>query len=127
MPSGLVQRGAGVIAPSTTGEGDMQWRTMTGIDATNPLVGGPYIPGLQPTDVDRHGSVVVSLPNTGSSATGTAAGAPGVHLLDDWRDLFNFSGSPLPWLLLLTAAMLGFAQLAVSARVGPARAAAGIG
>jgi hypothetical protein len=48
-------------------------------------------------------------------------------MLDDWRDLFNFRGSPMPWLLLFGLAMLGFMDVAVRARVGPARASAAVG
>jgi hypothetical protein len=128
MAGGMIPaRGPIVAAPANSDQGIIDWQLMSGIDAVSPMVGGRFVEGLQPTDVDRGRSVIVSLPNAGASATGAGAGQSGVHLLDDWRDLFNLSGSPMPWLLLLTLAMLGFAQFAVSARVGPGRAAAGVG
>jgi hypothetical protein len=126
MPSGMIPARGPIVAPGSN-EGQIDWQLMSGADAASPVVGGRYVEGLYGNDVDRGRSVIVSTPNAGASASGAAAGQPGVHLLDDWRDLFNFGGSPMPWLLLLTLAMLGFAQFAVSARVGPARAAAGVG
>jgi hypothetical protein len=128
MAGGMIPaRGPIVAAPANSDQGIIDWQLMSGMSAESPAVGGPYNPGLNPGDVDRGRGVITSLPNAGAAAGGAGAGQSGVHLLDDWRDLFNLSGSPMPWLLLLTLAMLGFAQVAVSARVGPARAAAGVG
>lgn len=126
MTPGMIPARGPIVAPGTT-EGRMDWTAMAGVDAASPMVGGRFVEGLNSRDVDRGRSVIVSTPNAGASASGAGAGAPGVALMDDWRDLFNFSGSPMPWLLLLSLAMLGFAQFAVSARVGPAKAAAGVG
>lgn len=120
---------SGALAPAdVAGAGEMEWGRMVGIDPGHPAVGGPDVSGLYATDVDRGFSrVITTLPDAGGPATGQMAGAPGVHLLDDWRDLFNFKGSPMPWLLLFVLAMLGVMQLAVAGRVGPARASASVG
>lgn len=127
MPAGMVEASAVIAPPDVRGAGEMQWSTVSGMEPTSPLVGGPHVEGLGRFDVDRGRSRIVSIPGATDPATGSGAGAPGVELLDDWRDLFNFKGSPMPWLLLLALAALGFAQLSVAARVGPAKAAAGIG
>lgn len=127
MPAGMIPARGPIVAPASNDQGRMTWQEMAGMDAADPRVGGRYVEGLHSLDADKGRSVVVSLPNATAPATGAGVGTPGVALLDDWRDLFNFGGSPMPWLLLLTLAMLGFAQFAVSARVGPARAAAGVG
>src|SRR4051812_12932274 len=128
MQTGMIQaRGAIVAAPATGGQGRMDWASMAGVDASSPAVGGRLVEGLYAHDVDPGRSGIVSTPNAGASASGAGAGTDMAPVLDDWRDLLNFRGSPMPWLLLLTLAMLGFAQFAVSGRVGPARAAAGIG
>lgn len=126
MPPGMIPAKGAIVAPGST-QGRMDWAAMAGVDAASPMVGGRYVEGLGSRDIDRGRSVIVSTPNAGAAATGAGAGSPGAALLDDWRDLFNFGGSPMPWLLLLTLAMLGFAQVAVSGRVGPARVAAGVG
>jgi hypothetical protein len=126
MQAGMVQARGAIVAPGND-EGRMTWARMAGVDAASPIVGGPYVPGLGSRDIDRGRGRIVSLPGAGSAASGSGAGSAAAPIWDDWRDLLNFKGSPMPWLLLLTLAMLGFAQFAVQARVGPARAAAGVG
>lgn len=125
MPTGLTPM-RGTIAPALPGQGASEWQTLSGASPDNPLVGGPYVPGLGAQDPDRGRSRLVSIPGAGDPANATT-GSPHAAVFDDWRDLFNWKGSPMPWLLLFTLAMLGFANLAVKARVGPVRAAAGIG
>jgi hypothetical protein len=127
MQAGMIQARGPIVAAPGTSEGRMDWTAMAGVDAASPTVGGRYLEGLNSHDVDRGRSVIVSTPNAGAAATGAGAGTPGAAVFDDWRDLFNFRGSPMPWLLLLTLAMLGFAQFAVQGRVGPVKAAAGVG
>lgn len=120
---------SGAVAPGDKGDGEMSWQTVSGMNPGSPMVGGPHVPGLGMFDVDRGRARIVTLPGEGGAApwTGAMAGVPGVELLDDWRDLFNFKGSPMPWLLLLALAALGVAQLSISGRVGPIRASAGAG
>src|SRR3954453_11578598 len=128
MQTGMIQsRGAIVAAPATGGQGRMDWAAMAGVDASSPAVGGRFVEGLYANDVDRGRSVIVSTPNAGAAASGAGAGTDMAPVLDAWRDLLNFRGSPIPGVVLLPLAMLGFAQFAVSGRVGPARAAAVIG
>lgn len=110
--------------PDVVGAGDMEWSSVSGISASHPLVGGPDVSGLGIFDVDRGRSRIVTTPqgqqgpaSGGLAATPDGAGA-GVALLDDWRDLLNFKGSPMPWLLLASLIVLGFMELRVQARAG---------
>jgi hypothetical protein len=125
---GLTDAG-GVMAPADViGAGEAEWARTSGIAATHPLVGGPSW-GSDPFDPDRGRSRIVT---TSDGAAGPATGgimAPAGELaqLDDWRDLFNFRGSPMPWLLVLALVMVGFMELRVQARAGGARASAAIG
>jgi hypothetical protein len=127
MATGLTEWGGTAAQPDVRGAGDMEWSTVSGVSPESPMVGGPHVMGLGERDVDRGRSVIVTVPGSGDSATGAGATTPGMHLLDDWRDLFNLKGSPMPGLLLLALAMLGFMQIAAQARVGPVRASAGVG
>ena len=114
----------GVMAPADVrGAGEMEWATISGLAPTNPLVGGPGY-GY---DVDQGRSRVVTTPDgqAGPATAGLAATPDGVQLQDDWRDLINFKGSPMPWLLILALVMLGFMQFRVSARARAGRAKAG--
>jgi hypothetical protein len=47
--------------------------------------------------------------------------------LDDWRDLFNWRHSPTPWIVLGVLVAVGFINLRVNTRVGPAHGDFGIG
>jgi hypothetical protein len=121
MATGIVDDPGGVMSPADVHyAGVDQWERLTGMSPFNPLVGGPGYDvtgsGL-PYNVDGARSRIVS---TGADVI-TPMGGPGVHLLDDWRDAFNFKGSPVPWLLLFSLAILGFMQLRVSARAGKAK------
>lgn len=127
MASGLVPMSGTIAPPSDPNAGMASWATISGANAEDPGVGGPYVEGLRSWDVDRGSSRIVTLPGAHDPATGAGAGAPGLHLWDDWRDLFNFRGSPMPWLLLLSLAMLGFMDVAFRARLGPASASASVG
>jgi hypothetical protein len=133
MALGLTEWSGAVAPADVAGAGEMEWATVSGMNPGNPLVGGPRVAGLGAFDVDRgRGANIVTLPageggGGGAPWTGAMAGAPGVELLDDWKDLFNFRGSPMPWLLLLSLAALGVAQLSISGRVGPIRAGGSVG
>lgn len=117
MAYGYLDNTGGVLAtPDLPGAGALSWAEMVGVSPESPMVGGPAVEGLGAFDVDRGGSRIATLSDAGPT-TGPAAG-PGVHLLDDWRDLFNFKGSPMPWLLLASLLVLGLMQVRVSARVG---------
>jgi hypothetical protein len=123
MATGTVYQSGGVAAPSDVPyAGASEWERMTGMSAMSPLVGGPGVPGgapVMPYGVGERGSRIVSNGTAGNAAMDPSG--PGVALLDDWRDVFNFRGSPVPWLLLLSLVMLGLMQLRVSARAGKAK------
>lgn len=128
MPTGMIRSSGAIAPPDVRGAGEMEWSTISGASPESLEVGGPYVEGLRSWDADRgYSRVITTVPGAREPASGAGAGAPGVELIDDWRDLFNFRGSPMPWLLLFALAMLGFAQLGASARVGPARASASVG
>jgi hypothetical protein len=112
----------GVMAPAdVAGAGELEWYKHVGVPPTHPLVGGPDHPDLGAFDVDRGRSRVVTTPE------GNVGPAPGVMVIDGWRDLLNFKGSPAPWVLLGALAILGFMQFRVQARVGRAKASAALG
>lgn len=125
MATGVTHQPGGVMSPADVGyAGASQWEQMTGMTAISPLVGGPgFGDGTMPYNIDGARSRIVT---TGAGAMGPMQG-PGVDLLDDWRDVFNFRGSPAPWLLLLMLVILGFMQLRVSARAGRAKGNIAIG
>jgi hypothetical protein len=121
MATGLSESG-GVMAPTdVVGAGDASWATVAGLPATDPMVGGPYVEGLGPFDVERGRSRIVTTPEgqQGPATGGLMATPDGIgHTLDSWRDLFNWRGSPMPWLLIAALLVLGFMQLRVEARAG---------
>jgi hypothetical protein len=126
MAYGFIGDPGGLAAtPDIPGLGPLSWAEMAGMSPEHPMVGGPDIAGLGAFDVDRGRSRIVSLPDVGPTA-GPVAG-PGVNLIDDWRDLFNFRGSPMPWLLLGSVVVLGLMQLRISARVGKSNIKTAIG
>jgi hypothetical protein len=126
MATGLsASGGGGIMAPADVrGAGEFEWATVAGVPPTSYLVGGPTFDG----DVDRGRSRIVTTPDgqvgpaTGGLAATPDGSTPGVELVDTWRDLFNFRGSPMPWLLVLALVMLGFMQFRLSARGRAGRA-----
>ncbi|HXU61113.1 MAG TPA: hypothetical protein VN962_05385 [Polyangia bacterium] len=105
--------------------GASEWSRMTGVHSMSPMVGGPGLDGSGsglPYNVDGARSRV-----TTNDAAVNYAPAMAAHTLDDWRDVFNFKGSPIPWLLLLTLVMVGFAHFRVQTRVGKASANVALG
>jgi hypothetical protein len=110
--------------------GDIEWSVTSGISATNPIVSDTRT-DYGGFDADHGRSRIVTTPEgqqgpAGAGAAMAAPDAPGVALLDSWRDLMNFKGSPMPWLLILAVLFLGFMQFRVDARarVGKRSAAA---
>jgi hypothetical protein len=80
-----------------------------------------------PFNIASENSRIVTTPagQSGAASTGGLASSPtndfaaeGIKQLDDWRDLFNFKGSPMPWLLLLALGVVLFAHASVQARAG---------
>lgn len=92
------------------------WSQTTGVSPMSPLVGGPGMIGAGgsqlPYNVDGAHSRIVS------NGADPVVQDPASGVLDDWRDVVNFRGSPIPWLLLFILVMVGFMQLRVSARAG---------
>jgi hypothetical protein len=127
MALGMTEWSGTLTGPDDASAGELSWATTSGVPPTSPMVGGPDVAGLGQFDVDRGFSRVVTVPGSGDPASGALAGVPGVELMDDWRDLFNFRGSPMPWLLLLALVMLGVMSMAMQGRVGPARVSASVG
>jgi hypothetical protein len=115
----------GIAAPAdVAGAGDFEWANTAGIPPTHPLVGGPSWGEGEPNTILSAGhSRIVTTPE---GAAGPAM-APGAMVSEGWRDLFNFKGSPTPWLLVGALAVLGFMQFRVMTRVGPAKASAALG
>lgn len=128
MATGLTSDG-GVMAPADVRDaGELEWSTTSGVSPTNPIAsrGRPDF-GFDP-DWGR-GDRIVTTPegNVGGPAGGGVMATPdGVQLLDDWRDLLNFKGSPMPWLLLGALIFVGFMSFRVEARAraGARRASA---
>jgi hypothetical protein len=122
MATGVSQRG--MTYPDVPA-GASQWEAMSGVSPMSPAVGGPGLDGSGshlPYNVDGARSRIVS-----NDAQVNIAPAAGAHLMDDWRDVFNWKGSPIPWLLLLTLVMVGFAQFRVQARAGKASGSLALG
>lgn len=113
----------GVIAPtSVRGAGTAQWSDLTGIHPGHPLVSEAG--GVETNPGYTAGSRIVTTPlgNAGPAtdviATPDGTGTGGLHLLDDWRDVFNFKGSAVPWLLIIIVAAVFFAHASIEARAG---------
>lgn len=119
-------RGGGVLSEADVrGAGEMEWATLIGVRPDHPLVGGTG-PGSYAGTIVQENSRIVTTP-AGQSGAATAGGlaatpdgyaAAGIKHLDDWRDLFNFKGSPAPWMLLIALAIVFFAHASVQARAG---------
>lgn len=123
-----------VAAPAdVVGAGQAEWGRVSGMSPSHPMVGGPRVPGLGTFDVDRGRSRILTTPEgqlgTGLSGAVMASpdGAASVAELEGWRDLFNWRGSPMPWLLLMALIFLGLMQFRVQARVAGRSASAALG
>ena len=121
-----------VAAPAdVAGAGIAEWGRVSGMSPVHPLVGGPDVEGLGQFDVNRGRSRIITTPEGqlgpvtgGVMATPDGAGASTVATLEGWRDIFNFRGSPMPWLLIFALIFLGLMQFRVQARAGRGRARA---
>jgi hypothetical protein len=123
-----------VAAPAdVAGGGLSEWSRVSGVDASHPMVGGPRVASLGPFDVDRGRTRVLTTPEgqagTGIGGTVMASpdGAGSISELEGWRDIFNWRGSPMPWLLAMALIFLGLMQFRVQARVAGRSASAALG
>jgi hypothetical protein len=111
----------GVLAPvDVRGAGGLSWAEVAGVNAGHPLVRDGNTLGW-----DTNRRVVTTPEGQAGPATGgliaTPDGAgefPGLAAIDDWRDIINFKGSPVPWILLIALGVLTFAHASVQARAG---------
>lgn len=125
--------GGGVLSQALPrGSGDAEWATLIGIGPDHPLVGGG---SNMPYNIVSENSRIVTTPagQSGAASGGGLASsvqntyaAEGLKQLDDWRDLFNFKGSPMPWLLVLSIGVLLFAHASLQARAGAFGRKAGV-
>jgi hypothetical protein len=117
-------REGGVLSEADVqGGGRAEWASLIGVRPDHPLVSSE---GPMPYMIGMNNSRIVTTP-AGQSGAATAGGLAAVpdgmsgdalKHLDDWRDLFNFKGSPMPWLLLVALGVLLFAHASVQARAG---------
>lgn len=116
--------GGVVDAADVRGAGDAEWANLIGVAPDHPLVGGG---SAMPYNIVSENSRIVTTPagQSGAASTGGLASSPantyaaeGIRQLDDWRDLFNFKGSPMPWILILALGVVLFAHASVQARAG---------
>ncbi len=118
-------RGGGVIDEADVrGGGDYEWASLIGVAPDHPLVGGTGPGSWSGTITDENRRIVTTPAGQSGAATGGGLAAlpdgyrGGVKHLDDWRDLLNFKGSPMPWLLIVALGVLFFAHASVQARAG---------
>ncbi|MTD43847.1 hypothetical protein GKE82_05890 [Conexibacter sp. W3-3-2] len=102
---------SGVMATTDVrGAGEGEWAALTGMPATDPLVGAHSPSGL-PYDVDGAKSRVVT---TGAGSAGDLA----ARQLDDWRDVMNWRDSPIFWIALMSVLAFGLVSLSFGVKVG---------
>lgn len=114
---GPSERG-GVIDPADVrGAGSVEWADLVGVPVDHPLVGG----GTMPYDIDtRYSRIITTSAGQSGAATGVIATpevGPGsaAARLDNWRDVFNFHGSPVPWLLVTLIAIIVLVNFSINA------------
>jgi hypothetical protein len=126
MASGYIGQPGGVMAPAdVSGAGLDAWTRTAGIPPMSRLVGGPGDPSddwHMNFNVDTARGRIVT--NDAPVKTGPMGG-PGAKVLEDWRDVFNWKGSPVPWLLLFSLAVLGLMQFRLMVRAGGRRGVSG--
>src|SRR4051812_33265107 len=125
MAYGLLRSGV-MATPDLASSGSDAWERVAGVPASSSIVGGPGHPddaNRMPYNVDRSRGRIVTTDTTGI----TPAGGSAASVLDSWRDVFNWQGSPIPWLLLLSLVMLGLMQFRVQTRVGRRKASLAVG
>jgi hypothetical protein len=117
MPTGVSpsERG-GVIDPADLrGAGPMEWASMTGIAPDHPLVGAGGEGGFNINE--RWGRVVTQPYTLAGPASDTIATPDGSTTgMGNWRDVFNFRGSSVPWVLMLLIAIVYLSHLKLSAK-----------
>lgn len=117
MPTGVSpsERG-GVIDPvDLRGAGPMEWAGMHGIAPDHPLVTGGSEMGF---NINERWSRVVTQPYSQAGPASDTIATPegGSTGLGDWRDVFNFHGSGVPWILVLLVGIVYFSHLKLSAK-----------
>jgi hypothetical protein len=113
--------GGVMSAADVRGGGEMEWASLTGIHPGHPLVSPRGREGEQGYGNSQR--IVTTSAGQAGAATGGVMATPdgavhGLNQLDDWRDAFNFKGSPTPWIMLTAIGVLVFAQLSIKARAG---------
>jgi hypothetical protein len=116
MAIGQGQGGGLFGRPDNPSLGPLTWTEMSGLHPDSPLVGGRGAPsgGIDPDFKYRR--VAVATPD--QMPVGQRQHA---------AELLNFSGSPMPWILLAALAYMGLVHLHVIGKVGPYRASGGVG
>jgi hypothetical protein len=110
-------QGGGVFSwPDAPALGAATWADMSGVRPDNPLVGGRGAAGGVGGDDYRYRKVALAAPE--HQPVGQRA---------HFTELLNFSGSPMPWILLAALAYLGLIHLHAGAKVGPFAAAGKVG
>lgn len=119
------------MAPADVpGAGDMEWASVAGVPPGNPLISGAARPGSgfgSGIDPDLSRSLIVTQDATGGVRPGQAQGAGLSDAFDDWRDLFDFKNSPVPYVVLGFLVMIGFMAARLEVRGGPANLKASLG
>lgn len=105
---GQGQRGGVFAPPLAEGVGADDWASLTAMHPDSPLVNGPGLP----MEADyRYRRVAVGQPSS--------APLPGAeNVQGHFTELFNFRGSPMPWVLLIAIAYLGLVHLHVTGSAG---------
>ncbi|MFL5910770.1 MAG: hypothetical protein ACJ768_09420 [Gaiellaceae bacterium] len=116
MAMGQGQGGGLFALPDRPELGAATWGDMSGMHPDNPLAGGRSAAGGVGGDDYRYRKVAIAAPNQ----------APIGHR-QHFSELLNFSGSPMPWILLAALAYFGIVHLHAGAKVGPFAAAGKVG
>lgn len=123
MPTGRgTSETGGVLAPADVrGAGDMEWASVIGVPPGHPLVSDAGPAGY---NIAASHSRIVTTPAGQAGPAGGVLATPNEYALeggkhiDDWRDILNFKGSPVPWMLLIALGVLLFAHASIQARAG---------
>lgn len=118
---GTSENGGVFAAADVRGGGDMSWAALTGLSPGHPLISAGGLEGVRGYGNTQR--MVTTPAGQAGAATGGVMATPdgaahGLAQIDSWRDLFNFKGSPTPWIFLIALGILVFAQLSIKARAG---------
>lgn len=112
------ERGGVIDPPDVRGAGPMEWGNMVGISPDHALVGS----GERGFPIADRWSRVVTRPYAQAGPAGDTIATPeGVpSQIGNWRDVFNFKGSSVPWVLifLIVIFYLSHLKLRASGEVG---------